>query len=237
MKKVCLIMAVVMMGFIALVSAQKPFAGTLKMHTHIEGTDDPNILSQGEADINIKIFGNYTKTEYSQQGVGVISITNGDAKSAVTIFDFTGMGMGKYYIEMSAEKIQEASKNTKYDYNKTGEKKMIAGYETEKIVVTATDLETDESNTFVVYISSALNVGDDINFMETPGLGGFPLRTEKKMDIDGTEITIVTETVEVVPSKKIKQVDFLMPADAQDIKTNPELMKMFGMGGDDEDED
>ncbi len=228
-------MAVVMLGFVALVSAQKPFAGTIKFHSHIEGTEDPNILSQGESDINIIIFGNYTKTVVSQEGLGVINITNGDAKSAVTILDI--MGMGKYYIEMPAEKLQEAQKNAKYDYNKTGEKKMIAGYEAEKVEVTVTDLETDENKSFVVYVSSALNTGADINFMETPGLAGYPLRTEVKRDIDGTDITIVTEAVEVIPSKKIKMVDFMMPADAQDIHSNPQLMKMLGMGGDDEDED
>lgn len=235
MKKVCLIMAVVMMGFMALVSAQKPFAGTIKMHTHIEGTDDPNITSQGESDYSIQIFGNYTKTVVSQEGFGVVNITNGDAKNAVTILDI--MGMGKYYIEMSAEKLQETQKNVKYDYNKTGEKKNIAGYDCEKVVVTQTDMETDESVTFVVYVSSALNTGDNINFMETPGLAGYPLRTEVKRDIEGTEITIVTEATEIIPSKKIKAVDFMMPADAQDIHSNPELMKMLGMGGDDEDED
>lgn len=234
MKKVCLIMAVVMLGFVSLVSAQKPFAGTIKMHSHIEGTEDPNITSQGESDYSIQIFGNYTKTVVSQEGLGVINITNGDAKNAVTILDI--MGMGKYYIEMSAEKLQEAQKNAKYEYKKTGEKKMIAGYETEKVEVTVTDLETDESKSFVVYISSALNTGDNINFMETPGLAGYPLRTEVKRDIEGTEITIVTEATEIIPSKKIKAVDFMMPADAQDIHTNPDLMKMLGMGSE-EDED
>ncbi len=234
MKKVCLIMAVVMMGFVALVSAQKPFAGTIKMHTHIEGTDDPNITSQGENDYSIMIFGNYTKTVVSQEGFGVINITNGDAKNAVTILDI--MGMGKYYIEMSAEKIQEAQKNIKYEYNKTGEKMTIAGYECEKVVVTETDMETDESKSFVVYISSALNTGENINFTETPGLAGYPLRTEVKRDVEGTEITIVTEATEVIPSKKIKQVDFMMPADAQDIHSNPEMMKMLGLSEDEDEE-
>ena len=235
MKKVCLIMAVVMLGFMALVSAQKPFAGTIKMHSHIEGTDDPNILSQGESDYTIQLFGNYTKTVVSQEGFGVINITNGDAKNAVTILDI--MGMGKYYIEMTAEKIQESQKNIKYEYNKTGEKKAIAGYDCEKVVVTQTDMETDESTTFVVYVSATLGTGDAINFLETPGLAGYPLRTEQKRDIEGTEITIVTEATEIIPSKKIKAVDFMMPSDAQDIHSNPDLMKMLGMGGDDEDED
>ena len=229
-------MAVVMMGFVSLVSAQKPFAGTIKMHSHIEGTDDPNILSQGESDYSIQLFGNYTKTVMSpQEGFGIITISNGDAKSLTTILDI--MGMGKYYIEVPAEKFQERQKNIKYDYNKTGEKMTIAGYECEKVIVTETDLETDESDNATVYVSTALNSGDAINFQNMPGLAGYPLRMESKQDMDGTEITVIVEAVEVIPSKKIKLVDFMMPADAQDIKTNPQLMTMLGMGGDDEEEE
>jgi len=229
-------MAVVMMGFMALVSAQKPFAGTIKFHTHIEGTDDPNITSQGESDYSVQIFGNYIKTVRSiQEGFGITSITNGDAKNAVVILDI--MGMGKYYIETPAEKFQEKMKNLNCTYDHTGEKKNIAGYECEKVNVTITDMETDESESAVAYVSTAINSGADINFQQFPKLNGYPMRIEQKQDIDGTEVTIIIEATEVLPSKKIKQVDFLMPADAQDIKTNPELMKMLGMGGDDEDED
>ncbi|MBP5650516.1 MAG: hypothetical protein J6X01_05510 [Bacteroidales bacterium] len=236
MKKVCLVLAVVMMGFVSLVSAQKPFAGTIKTHTHIEGTDDPNILSEGEGDASIQIFGNYTKMVRSiQEGFGITSISNGDAKSNIVILDI--MGMGKYYIETPAEKILEAQKTVKYDYDKTGEKKTIAGYECEKVVVTITDLETDESRTFVEWVTMGLNVGENINFAETPGLAGYALRSEVKQDIEGTEVTIITEATEIIPNKKLKVVDFMMPADAQDIKSNPQLMKMLGMGGDDEDED
>jgi hypothetical protein len=236
MKKVCLVLAVVMMGFISLVSAQKPFAGTIKTHTHIEGTDDPNILSEGESDASIQIFGNYTKMVRNiQEGFGITSISNGDTKSNIVILDI--MGMGKFFIETPAEKILEAQKTVKYDYDKTGEKKTIAGYECEKVVVTVTDLETDESKSFVEYVTTALNVGENINFAETPGLAGYSLRSEIKQDIEGTEVTIITEATEIIPNKKLKAVDFMMPADAQDIKTNPQLMKMLGMGGDDEDEE
>ena len=88
MKKVCLVLAVVMIGFVSLVSAQKPFAGTIKTHTHIEGTDDPNILSEGESDASIQIFGNYTKMVRTiQEGFGITSITNGDAKNSVMILE------------------------------------------------------------------------------------------------------------------------------------------------------
>ena len=236
MKKVCLVLAVIMMGFISLVAAQKPFAGTIKFHTHIEGTDDPNITSQGESDYSIMLFGNYTKTVMSpQEGFGIINISNGDAKSVTMILDI--MGMGKYYIESNPEKIKEKQKNLDYKYDKTGEKKTIAGYECEKVNVTVTNLETDETDNAVVYVSTAINSGADINFQQFPNLNGYPMRIEQKEDVDGTEITMVIEAMEVIPSKKIKAVDFMMPADAQDIKSNPELMKMLGMGGDEEDED
>lgn len=235
MKKIALVLVVVMMGFTALVSAQKPFAGTIKMHTHIEGTDDPNITSQGESDYSITLFGNYTKTVISpQEGFGITTISNGDAKTVTVLLDI--MGMGKYFIETPAEKIQERLKNIKMDYNKTGEKMTIAGYECDKINVTATDLETDETEDMVVYVSTAINASDAINFQQYPGLTGYPMRSESKTDIDGTPVTVVVEATEVIANKKIKVVDFLLPSDAQDIKTNPDLMKMLGMGGDEEEE-
>lgn len=235
MKKIALVLVVVMMGFTALVSAQKPFAGTIKMHTHIEGTDDPNITSQGESDYSITLFGNYTKTVISpQEGFGITTISNGDAKTITVLLDI--MGMGKYFIETPAEKIQERLKNIKMDYNKTGEKMTIAGYECDKINVTATDLETDETEDMVVYVSTAINASDAINFQQYPGLTGYPMRSESKTDIDGTSVTVVVEATEVIANKKIKVVDFLLPSDAQDIKTNPDLMKMLGMGGDEEEE-
>lgn len=236
MKKIALVLVVVMMGFTALVSAQKPFAGTIKMHTHIEGTDDPNITSQGESDYSITLFGNYTKTVISpQEGFGITTISNGDAKTVTVLLDI--MGMGKYFIETPAEKIQERLKNIKMDYNKTGEKMTIAGYECDKINVTATDLETDETEDMVVYVSTAINASDAINFQQYPGLTGYPMRSESKTDIDGTPVTVVVEATEVIANKKIKVVDFLLPSDAQDIKTNPDLMKMLGMGGDEEEEE
>lgn len=236
MKKIALVLVVVMMGFTALVSAQKPFAGTIKMHTHIEGTDDPNITSQGESDYSITLFGNYTKTVISpQDGFGITTISNGDAKTVTVLLDI--MGMGKYFIETPADKIQERLKNIKMEYKNTGEKMTIAGYECEKINITATDLETDESENMVVYVSKVINAGDAINFQQYPGLAGYPMRSENQTDVDGTPVTVVVEATEVVANKKIKVVDFMLPSDAQDIKTNPDLMKMLGMGGDEEEEE
>lgn len=236
MKKILIVFAVAMLGLLTWGNAQKPFAGTIKKHSFIEGTDDPNILAQGESESSVTLFGNYTKTVITpQEGFGIITITNGDAKTVTMILDI--MGMGKYYSEVPADKIAERLKNTKYEYKKTGEKKTIAGYECDKVNVTATDLETDESSEVVVYISTAINPNPEINFVELPGLAGFPLRIEQKTSVDGTDVTVVDEALEVIPNKKIKVVDFMLPADAQDIKSNPELMKMLGMGDEEDEED
>lgn len=238
MKKVCLILAVVMMGFVSLVAAQKPFAGTIKIHSHIEGTDDPNILSQGESDESVLIFGNCTKVVATMGGgLGQIVITNGDAKNLIQIIDLSAMGMGKYYMEVNADQLAEKMKNIKMDYNYTGEKKNIANYDCEKVVVTVTDLETDESEDLTLYVSTAINAGDAINFYQYPGLKGYPLRTEVKHDIDGTEISIIEEATEVIPSKKVKMVDFMRPSDVQDLKEHPEVLKMLGFGSGDEDDE
>lgn len=236
MKKVLTLLVVLAIGFTTMVSAQKTFTGTVKFHQSISGTDDPNILANAEKDFDVLVFGNYTKTVTNiQDGFGIVSITNGDAESSVTIFDI--MGMGKYYVEIPADKLKERLKNIKFDYNYTGEKSTIAGYECEKVIATLTDLETDENQALTVYVSKTFNPNPAINFNEYPGLAGFPLKTEVKTDVSGTEVTIVVEAKESIPSKKIKMVDFMMPSDAQDIHTNPELMKMLGMGGDEEEDD
>lgn len=235
MRKTFILLAALMMGFATLVSAQKPFAGTIKMHQSIIGTDDPNILSQGERDWEVTVWGNYTKTVQSiQEGFGVIAITNGDAGNVLTVLDI--MGMGKYYMEIAADKIKEKNKTVKWDYANTGEKMTVAGYECDKINATVTDLETDESQTLVIYVSTAVNPNAEVNFAEYPGLAGFPMRTEVKTDVEGTEVTVVQEATELKANKKLKVVDFMLPSDAQDIKTNPELMKMLGLGGDEEEE-
>lgn len=235
MKRTFILLAALMMGFATLVSAQKPFAGTIKMHQSITGTDDPNILAEAESDWEVTVWGNYTKTiQNVQEGFGIIAITNGDAGTVLTVLDI--MSYGKYYFEMPADKLKEKNKTIKWEFTPTGEKMTIAGYECDKINATVTNLETDETESLVLYTSTAVNPNPEINFVEYPGLAGYPLRTEIKTDVEGTEVTVIREATELKANKKLKVVDFMLPSDAQDIKTNPELMKMLGLGGDEEEE-
>lgn len=232
MKKFTFILLSVMILSITTAFAQKPFAGIIKYKMSVEGTTDPNILSQMPEGTETYIFGNYTKTVISPvPGVNVINITNGDAKKTYLIYDITGIG--KYYIETTEADLKEKKANidTKYDY--TGEKKTIAGYECEKVVTTVTDKETDEETSVVMYVSKDLNPSSAINFGSNDGLVGYPLYMETKTEINGAEVTLIQEATEVTPSKKVKLAEFLIPADGQKT-TMEEMMKMFGGGGEDD---
>ena len=231
-------MAVLTMGLTS-VFAQKgatSFTGTITSKTTCTGTTDPNILAQMPEGTSEMICGNRTKTvQLMDGGVGISSIVNGDAKVNHLIFDIPGMG--KYYIETTAEEIAKAFEKMKVDYNYTGEKKTIAGYECEKVVETTVNQETDEETVVILYVSKEINSGSEINFASHPGLVGYPLRTEQTREINGETLTIVTEAESVTPNKKIKPVEFLLPTDAKDVRSNPDLMKMFGMGGGDDEDD
>ena len=238
MKRVTLIlMTVLTMGLTSVFAQKAPasFTGTITSKMSCSGTTDPNIIAQLTGETSEMVCGNRRKVVQNQGGAGIIQIMNGDSKMVYIIFDIPGMG--KYYIETSGDSIAEGLKNIKTDYNYTGEKKTIAGYECEKVISTMTNLETDEETVTTIYVSKEINGGSDINFASNPGLVGFPLSTEQHRDINGEDVTILTEAVTITPSKKIKPVEFLLPTDAKDIHTSPEMMKMLGMGGDDDDDE
>lgn len=237
MKKVTLILVSVILIGLTSAFAQKPFIGTIKSKMSVEGTTDPNILSQIPENTTVTIYENNTKSvmELMPGVMTMTTITRGDLKKTYVIFEITGMG--KYYIENTEEDLAKEKGNTETKFNRTGEKKTIAGYECEKVIITVTDKETDEEVNLVAYMSKAINPSASINFgSQYEGLEGYPLRTEVKTEMNGTEVTMITEAYEITPSKKIKTAEFLLPADGQKT-TMKEFMKMIGAGGDDEDED
>ena len=232
MKKATIIFLSVMILGLVSAFAQKPFAGTIKSKYTVEGTTDPNILAGMPESSMIYLFENYIKSVMEMPGINIITITNGSTKMTYLIYDITGMG--KYYIETTEAEVKEARANIETKYNYTGEMKTIAGYNCEKVIETNVDKETDEEDVTILYVSKDINPNADINFGSHPGLVGFPLRTEKTTEVNGSDITIIIEAVEVTPSKKIKLTNFLLPADGKKT-TQQDLMKMFGMDEEDED--
>lgn len=228
-KQITLWLAVIMLFGTISMFAQKPFAGTIVFETTAEGTDDPNVAAQlAEMSEEVTILGNNTKTAINQMGVGIINITNGDYKLVTTIIDIPGYG--KYYIEQEEADINKKFETTKMDFNYTTDTKEIAGYNCKKVIITATDLESDEESSIVLWVTEELMTGEQINFSTYPGLKGYPLRVEIKQDVNGEELTIIQTAKTITPNKKVKASNFLRPSDSTPIKDAPaELKAMFGM--------
>ena len=95
-----------------------------------------------------------------------------------------------------------------------------------------TNLETDEETTEILWVTTELGLGDDINFAQYPGLKGYPLSTEEKKEFNGDQFTVITNATKITPNTKVKATDFLLPSDAKDFADAPEdLKKMLGGGG------
>lgn len=232
MKKITLILLSVMLLGLTNIYAQKKTGYTIKSKVTVDGITDPNVLAQLPEETVEYMLGNYTKSVMSMQGVNVITITNGTEKSVTMIYDITGMG--KYVIDITNESA-ESSKNMDIKYNYTGEKKDIAGYSCEKVIVKMTNLEDDETNELTLYVSKDLNPSADVNFVNYKGLEGYPLRTEVAREANGESFTMITEAFEVKADKKIKEVEFMKPSDGKEMSLK-EFMKLMGQGDDEDDE-
>ena len=233
-KQITLWLAVIMLFGTITTFAQKPFAGTIVFETTASGTDDPNIAAQlAELSEEVTIMGNNTKTAVNQMGVGIIHITNGDYKLATTIINIPGYG--KYYIEQEEADINKSFEKVKQEFNYTSETKEICGYTCKKVEVKTTDLESDEENTIVLWVTDGLMTGEQINFSNYPGLKGYPLSVEIGREISGEDVTIIQTAKSVTPNKKVKASSFLRPSDSTPIKDAPaELKAMFGMSDEEE---
>ena len=228
MKRIVMLVALFVMAFTVSLSAQKPFAGHIHYSFTVEGIDDPNVLAQMPESVDVTVFGNKTKTVMNMQGVGIQNITDGDAKLTLTIIEVTGMG--KYYVELPADSIEKKFKNVQCDATYTGETKDIAGYLCKRVVVVLTDLETDETQETVIWVSDSFLASEAINFgSQYRCVKGYPLRTETTVDQGDTKFTIIQEAKEIKPDKKVKALDFLRPSDAKNLMEEPELKKMFGL--------
>lgn len=234
MKKISIILLVIVAFFMTNVSAQKDFAGTIKLKTYAENTTDPNIISQIQSENETTVMGSKTKIVASSGGVGQMVIYDGNTGVVSIIIDLSAMAYGKYLIRDTVD-----YKLTKFDFNyDENDKKTIAGYECKKVTATMTNLETDDSKTVVLYVTDKLMNPSTYKSFEYPGLKGYPLYTAIDMENDGNPFTLIQEVQEIVPNKKIKAVDFLLPAGWEPIENAPDEVKaMLGIGGDDEEDE
>lgn len=226
-------MVIAAMFLTASIFAQKPFAGRIVFEITAEGTSNPAIAAElAESSMEYIVMGNNYRMNMNQ-GIDIITIANGNNKTYTVVLGFPGYG--NYYIQKTTEDIQKRESTVKTDYEYTDETRTIAGYNCKKVNVKVTDLETDEEDTAVMWVTTELGLGDDINFYDHPGLKGYPLRTEVKTEIDGENVTVCTTAISVTPDKKIKPTMFLLPSDAKSFEEAPdELKQMLGGASDEE---
>ena len=219
------------MMFIATsLSAQKGgFKGTIKFENSYEGDIDAALLARMPKELEVQICGNFTKmSPYN----GVTLLYNGNLKTSYTLFDFP---MGSYYIATPKDSTEAKRKNLKYDYEYTSETKTFAGYQCKKVLITVTDLETDEVTTQELWVSEEFNSNPDINFSSFPGLKGYPLAlTQSQKMPDGSEIVVKTQAVSVIENKKLKEQEFYLTTRYQKV-TYEELLKKLGVSGGNDD--
>lgn len=232
-KQIRLLMVIAAMFLTVSTFAQKPFAGRIVFEITAEGTTNPAIAAElAESSMEYIVMGNNYRMNMNQ-GIDIITIANGNNKTYTVVLGIPGYG--NYYIQQTAEDLEKKQNKVKTDYEYTEETRTIAGYNCKKVNVKVTDLETDEEENAVMWVTTELGLGDDINFYDHPGLKGYPLRTEMKTEIDGENVTLCTTATSITPDKKIKPTMFLLPSDAKSIKEAPdELKQMLGMGADEE---
>lgn len=232
-KQIRLLMVIAAMFLTVSTFAQKPFAGRIVFEITAEGTTNPAIAAElAESSMEYIVMGNNYRMNMNQ-GIDIITIANGNNKTYTVVLGIPGYG--NYYIQQTAEDLEKKQNKVKTDYEYTEETRTIAGYNCKKVNVKVTDLETDEEENSVMWVTTELGLGDDINFYDHPGLKGYPLRSEMKTEIDGENVTLCTTATSVTADKKIKPTMFLLPSDAKSIKEAPdELKQMLGMGADEE---
>jgi hypothetical protein len=171
------------------------------------------------------IFGNKSKTVQNFEGMSTVTmIWDGDKESSIIVIEV--LGMGKFYKKITSEEHKEKKKFLEYSYNYENEFLGICGYKCQKVVVTTTNLEDDSTTEAILYVSKEIG-GSKING-EHPGLEGFPLKTLMPLPQYCDECMMSSEAIKIT-SKKIKDVDFLLPDDAKNIDDDPELKEMFGI--------
>jgi hypothetical protein len=205
------------------VNAQKSkaFAGTVKFSVKYEGDTDPQ--KHVPYEFVYTILGNRQKI--SNQGFS--QITDGDAVTVTVLLEIPGNKMG--YVAKK-EDVEESFAVKKFTYTKGEETKTICGYVCTRYDITVFDIEEDEEAKAILYTTTEIGDGNNINALSFPGLTGYPLYIEE--DEDG--VKTIHEAIEIKKAK-IKSVDFMIPSDYTIYSSQEEfqgkLKELFGSEG------
>lgn len=181
----------------ALTNAQDNY--TVKMSMKIEGMP-AEYAAYGEQEIITHVKGDKSKTEMS--GMMGTNITYYDGKKLTSLNDMMGNKSGfsatKEELESDKKKKDEAKPKIEY----TTEKKMIAGYECTKAIVTSIDKDKKE-NVITVWITEKLKPASPESrkarksSFDLGDIKGLPLALEANQVSNGMDLKIVMTATEV----------------------------------------
>lgn len=180
-------------------SAQDNF--TLKITIKAEGLP-PEYAAYAEQDVLVYIKGDKQKTE--RNGMMGSSVTLYDGKKMTYLMENMGTKFGYTATkeELEASGKDDASAKPKMEY--TSEKKMIAGYECTKVIVTTMGKDKKESITIlwvtdkIKYNHPEANKASGRGMMDLSELKGYPLAMEMQQNAQGgMEIKIIMTTTEI----------------------------------------
>ncbi|MEI6347647.1 MAG: hypothetical protein WCP69_06850 [Bacteroidota bacterium] len=206
----------------------KPFAGTIKYALTYDGVEASQ-LAQMPTATTTTISGNKQKVTLDMGQYAVITITDGDDESFVFYIDMMGQKFAYRLNKEAIAKEKENDKAAKPTVTKSEETKEIAGFKCKKATSVTKNEETGDETSTIVWYTEEIVVGDKFDFMgENEGIKGVTLGTES------TSGKMVRKSYATeVKKEKVKDTDFLIPADAKEM-TKEEFMKMLGGGGGEE---
>lgn len=226
MKKLTLLIAAFLVSLSFTLQAQKSFVGEILIKTTLKGTDDPNLLGALDAhEYSATILGNKQKITIKSEQGELVQMIDMDKNTFTFFIEINGLG--KFYKRVPIEKLTDRIKNIDFKYTYHDEFKTILDYKCQKVTVIATNLEDDVEEITEMHVTKEIG-NANLNVTEYRGLEGTALLINKAAPEICETCVMVIEAYKITPSKKLKEVDFLLPDDAQNIDDNPELLEMFG---------
>lgn len=220
MKRITLLLTTFCLLLTMSLSAQKPFAGTVKFETRAEGNVDPNVKSHFPAEETVTVMESIEMQTSSGQGINQVSIENAQKNQITIMVDLTAMGEGMYYLTKTIGKPKNM--DYKYEADKS-DTKTILGYNCYKVKCTITNLEDDETTEVIYYVSDDFlpnhkHVGE-------PGFTGYPLMTITQVEDGEYVYQLIREAKEIKANKKVKDVTFMLPSTAKPYTEAPEMFQ------------
>jgi hypothetical protein len=184
---------------------------TIKMSVRVEGLPE-EYAGMAENDIVTYMKGEKSKTELTSMMMSQISLNDGE--KTTTLMEQMGNKTGWVVTkaEAEAEEKESADKKgkTKPKIEYADEKKMIAGYECSKAIVTTVGKDKKEQKTTVWYTDKIKQPttagaksgrrGGMMGGAELSEIKGFPMETEMSMNNQGMEMKVISTVTEVSTS-------------------------------------